>query len=164
MGVEETLDVKTRAFLDAARTATLATIDPTGRPRLVPICFVVGALGGDGRARLYSPLDEKPKSAPDPHELARVRDLLARPEATVLVDRWSEDWGRLGWVRLEVRAELIEPVPQDGDEGAHGDEHEAAVAALRAKYSQYAGHRIEVRPILRFTVERTVAWGDLGSG
>ena len=28
-------------FLDQARTAVLATIDPAGRPRLVPICFVV---------------------------------------------------------------------------------------------------------------------------
>ena len=149
-----TLDERSRTFLDAARTATLATIAPNGRPRLVPICFVVGADGPDGRARLYSPLDDKPKSVADPLRLARVRDLLVRPNATLLVDRWSEDWTRLGWLRLEASADLLEAGSR---EGAH------VVDALRAKYPQYVSHRLEARPILRFTVERAVAWGDLGS-
>ncbi len=156
MGVDGSLDERTRAFLDAARTATLATIAPNGRPRLVPVCFVVGVDGRDGRARLYSPLDEKPKSSADPRELARVRDLLANPEATLLVDRWSEDWARLGWVRLEVRADLLEP------DTKHRDEHAVAVTALREKYAQYATHRLDDRPILRFTIQRTISWGALG--
>jgi len=149
------LDGAERAFLAAARTATLATIAPDGRPRLVPICFVVGVDDSAGRARLYSALDEKPKSSADPAALARVRDLLARPEATLLVDRWSEDWDRLGWVRLDARADVLEPA------GGEAEEHDAAVAALRAKYPQYAAHRLEDRPVLRFTVERAVSWGDL---
>jgi PPOX class probable F420-dependent enzyme len=150
-----TLDERSRAFLDAARTATLATIAPNGRPRLVPICFVVGADGPDGRARLYSPIDEKPKSTADPRKLARVRDVLARPEATVLVDRWSEDWTRLGWLRLEASADLLEPGTGEGA---------LVVEALRAKYPQYDSHRLEARPILRFTVERAVAWGVATTG
>jgi PPOX class probable F420-dependent enzyme len=149
------LDPSQRRFVGSARTATLATISPDGRPRLVPICFVVGAADPDNRSHLYSPLDDKPKVATDPHGLARVRDLLARPDATLLVDRWSEHWDRLGWVRLDVRGALIEPST---------DEHVTAVAALRAKYPQYAAHRLEGRPILRFSVERIVAWGDLGPG
>ena len=143
-----------RAFLVAARSATLATIAPDGRPRLVPICLVV--LGEDPAPRLFSPLDDKPKASADPRDLARVRDLVARPAATLLVDRWSEDWDRLGWLRLDVRATIVEP----GSGGGTGD-HASAVAALRAKYPQYERHRLESRPILRLEIERVVAWGDL---
>jgi PPOX class probable F420-dependent enzyme len=145
-----------RSFVAVARTATLATISPTGRPRLVPICFVVGHDSPDGRPRIYSPLDEKPKRSDEPRDLARVQDLLVLPEATLLVDRWSEDWSRLGWVRLDCRGELLEPEPREREE------HAAAVAALRAKYAQYADQRIEDRPVIRLTVDRVVAWGDFG--
>jgi PPOX class probable F420-dependent enzyme len=149
------LSPEQHAFVSAARSATLATISPGGRPRLVPICFVVGDEAADGRARIYSPLDEKPKRSDDPRDLARVRDLLVLPEATLLVDRWSEDWSRLGWVRLDCRGELLEP------ERRERDEHAAAVAALRAKYAQYAEQRLEDRPVIRLTVDGIVAWGAL---
>jgi PPOX class probable F420-dependent enzyme len=147
-----------RAFVAAARSATLATIAPAGRPRLVPICLVLGPDAPDGRPRIYSPLDDKPKQSDDPHDLARVRDLLVLPVATILVDRWSEDWARLAWVRLECRGEILEPEPRERDE------HAAAAAALLAKYPQYASHRLGERPILRFRVDRVVTWGDLGGG
>jgi PPOX class probable F420-dependent enzyme len=151
-----TLDPRQRAFAAAARTAALATTAPSGRPRLVPICFIVGDDALDGRARLYSPLDDKPKLSDDPHDLARVRDILALPEVTLLIDRWSEDWTRLGWLRIHAAAALLEPA------GSDGAEHRAAVDALRAKYVQYASHSLEDRPMLRFTVEQVVGWGDLG--
>jgi coenzyme F420-0:L-glutamate ligase / coenzyme F420-1:gamma-L-glutamate ligase len=156
MGVGSMLDPRQRAFLDAARTATLATLAPSGRPRLVPICFATAPDGPDGRPRLHSALDDKPKTSDDPHDLARVRDLLVLPEATLLVEQWSEDWARLAWIRLEARADLLEP------QGRERAEHLTAVAALRAKYPQYRDHRLEDRPILRFTVQRVVAWGDPG--
>jgi PPOX class probable F420-dependent enzyme len=149
------LDPAARSFLGAARTATLATTAPNGRPRLVPICFVVGDDARDSQLRLYSPLDDKPKRTDDPRDLARVRDLLVLPRASLLVDRWSEDWSRLAWLRLETHAELLEPESQE--RAAHA----AAVAALRAKYPQYATHRLEDRPMLRFTVTRALAWGAL---
>lgn len=137
------------AFLAAARTATLATIAPDGHPRLVPICLVVA---DEGRV-IHTPLDEKPKSVADPHDLERVRDILARPIVGLLVDHWSEDWSELGWLRLEGTASLLEP----GEEV----EHRAAVAALRAKYPQYASHGLEDRPIIRIVVERARGWGRL---
>ena len=146
-----------RAFAITARSATLATIGSSGRPRLVPICFALGSDARDGRPRLYSPLDEKPKRSADPHELARVRDLLILPDATLLIDRWSEDWSELGWLRLDGRAELLEPEPRERDE------HAAAIAALRGKYRQYEAHRLEERPIIRFTVDRAVSWGSLAA-
>jgi PPOX class probable F420-dependent enzyme len=154
--MSQSLEPGQRAFVAEARTATLATIGPNGRPRLVPICFVVGADAPDGRSRLYSPIDEKPKRSEDPHDLARIQDLLVLPEATLLVDRWSEDWSELAWVRLDCRGELLEPEPREREE------HAAAIEALRAKYAQYAEHRLEDRPVLRLTVDRVVAWGDLG--
>ena len=139
-----------RAFLEAARTATLATVAPDGTPRLVPICFVVDP----DLAVIHTPLDEKPKVIDDPYALARVRDIQARPTVSILVDRWDEDWRRLAWVRGVGRATLVEP--------AHPS-HAAAVRALRAKYPQYLAQRIDERPLIRIELERVTAWGDLGS-
>jgi PPOX class probable F420-dependent enzyme len=141
-----------RAFLAAERTATLATIALDGVPRLVPVCFV---LGEAVEPVIYSPIDDKPKRVGDPHDLARVRDILARPDVSLLVDRWSEDWSALGWLRIQGRASLLEP------SGAP-DEHGTAVTALRAKYPQYADHHLEDRPVIRIAVVATRSWGSLG--
>jgi PPOX class probable F420-dependent enzyme len=149
-----------RAFLAAARSATLATIAPDGRPRLVPICFVVGIVEPGHSTRLYSPIDEKPKASSDARALARVRDLRDRPRATILAERWSEDWSQLGWIRLAVDGE---PVEAGG--GPVGDaERAVAIERLRAKYPQYAAHRLEHLPILRFTVHAVTRWGTGLSG
>lgn len=147
-----------RAFVAAERRAVLATMRPDGRPRLVPICFALAERDDRlGRPVLYTPIDEKPKATSDPLAIARVKDLLVLPAATVLVDRWSEDWERLGWVRLSAIGEILEPEPHEREE------HAAAVAALRAKYDQYAGHRLETRPIIRLTVTAGVSWGNLSA-
>jgi hypothetical protein len=34
-----------------------------------------------------------------------------------------------------------------------------AVTALRAKYPQYEGHRLEERPIIRVVLTRSRSWG-----
>jgi PPOX class probable F420-dependent enzyme len=155
MPADPILSPEQRRFLAEARSATLATTAPDGRPRLVPICFVVGGDDRLGRPLLYSPLDEKPKRSADPHDLARVHDLLVLPEASLLVDRWSEDWSRLGWLRLHGRAELLEPEPHEHEE------HAAAVRDLRAKYPQYVAQDLDHRPIIRLAIDRALAWGDL---
>lgn len=145
-----------RRFVAAQRTAVMATGGTDGRPRLVPICFVVAASDDRlGRPVLHSPIDEKPKSDADPHKLQRVQDLLVLPEVTLLVDHWDEDWTRLGWVRLYGRGELLEPEPREAAE------HAAAVRALRAKYPQYATHDLEHRPMIRLTIDRVRSWGEI---
>ena len=53
-----------------ARVARLATVDPDGRPHVVPICF---ALEGDV---LYTAVDEKPKRT---RALQRLRNIEANP-------------------------------------------------------------------------------------
>jgi PPOX class probable F420-dependent enzyme len=160
---DSTLTTEQRRFLAAARSATLATLATDGRPRLVPICFVVGADDDSGRHRLYSPLDEKPKRTDDPRTLARVRDLQARPDASLLVDRWSEDWSRLGWLRLDGRGDVLGPERDLASRANDRDEHAIAVAALRNKYPQYATHALDTRPIIRLTIDRAVSWGDLST-
>jgi PPOX class probable F420-dependent enzyme len=140
-----------RALLADARRAVLATIAPDGRPRLVPICFVLDPV----RPTIYTPLDDKPKRSVEPRSLARVRDLLADSRVSVLVDRWDEDWTRLAWLRCRGAASLLEP---DGPGGEIAGEHASAVIALRAKYPRYATHRLEARPLIRIAIERTTSW------
>ena len=136
-----TLSPAERDLLADARRATLGTIDPDGRPRLVPICFVVV------EDVLWTPLDEKPKTVADPRALARVRDIEERPEVTMLVDRWSEDWTDLAWLRLRGRAVLVEPpLPT------------AILEALLARYPQYASHDLRARPAIRIQIERVITW------
>ena len=79
--VADRLIGEARIFVEASRRGTLATIADDGRPRLVPVCFVIA---GDVA---FIPIDEKPKATADPLELARVRDIARRPAVTLLVDR-----------------------------------------------------------------------------
>jgi PPOX class probable F420-dependent enzyme len=92
----------------------------------------------------------------EPRDLERVRDIRANPAVSLLVERWSEDWAQLAWLRLAGRAELIEPG------GPDAPEHATAVAALRAKYPQYEQHRLEERPIIRIVVTGARSWGAIG--
>jgi PPOX class probable F420-dependent enzyme len=104
--------------LTAARVARLATTDPDGRPHLVPIVF---ALEGD---TLYSAVDRKPKRST---KLRRIENARARPDVTILVDHYGEDWGQLWWIRLRGHARVLDD----------GEEHDRALALLREKYRQY---------------------------
>jgi PPOX class probable F420-dependent enzyme len=104
--------------VESARVARLATTDPDGRPHLVPIVF---ALDGD---TLYSALDAKPKRS---RRLRRFENARARPDVTVLVDRYEDDWERLWWVRLRGRARVLEG----------GEEAERALRLLVERYEQY---------------------------
>jgi PPOX class probable F420-dependent enzyme len=142
------LDPRELAFLVAARRAILATVDAGGRPRLVPVCYIVDAIDG---VRIITPLDDKPKATDDKRALARVRDIRTRPEVGVLVERWDEDWSRLAWLRLEGRATLLEP----------DDVPRQTVERLRAKYPQYATHDLEASPMIAIEVSRAASWGAL---
>lgn len=135
------------ALLREARRAVLATRAADGRPRLVPVTYAFDTESGV----LYSALDEKPKSVADPRLLARVRDIGERPQVTLLVDRWDEDWTRLAWLRLDGEAALLEPAD-------HAEEHAYALHLLRQRYRQYETHALEVRPVVRIEVHRAAGW------
>jgi PPOX class probable F420-dependent enzyme len=135
-----------RRFLDAQRVARLATADAAGRPHVVPICY---ALTGD---TVYFTIDEKPKKKPAAG-LKRLANLRANPFAALVVDRYDEDWSRLGWVMLQGRAEVLDS----------GPEHDLAQATLRARYPQLATMRIEGLPVVSVRVDRVSSWGRLES-
>jgi hypothetical protein len=68
-----------------------------------------------------------------------------------VVDRYDEDWSRLGWVMLQGQAEVL----------ASGAEHDEAQARLRARYLQLAAMRIEGRPVVAIRIDHVVSWGNL---
>jgi PPOX class probable F420-dependent enzyme len=139
------LDDSERSYLASAPLGRLATADGDGNPHVVPVCF---ALAGE---TVVTPLDEKPQSVA-PADLRRVRDIRANPRVALVVDHWASDWDALGWVQLRGTAEVVGP----GDAG-----HADAVAALRDKYDQYAGHALEERPAIRIEVGSVRSWGRL---
>ena len=137
------------AFVRERRVGRLATADEAGIPAVVPICYALIELQGE--PVVVSALDEKPKKV-DINELARVRHIRARPEVALVVDDYDEDWRRLAFVHLRGRARLL---------GVGEDGHAAAVAALRAKYPQYARMAIAERPVIAIAELTATSWrGD----
>ena len=135
------------ARLDRWPVARLASVADDGRPHQVPIVFA--RAGG----RLWSPVDGKPKRG---GELARVRHLRARPAASLLLDEYGPDWSALWWIRIDVRAEVVDASRRD-----EGDaEVAAALDALAAKYPQYAEVPVlrADRTLIAFAPERTTSW------
>jgi PPOX class probable F420-dependent enzyme len=131
-----------RRFLAAHRVARLATADAAGRPHVVPICYALI------QGKLYFTIDEKPKKKP---ELKRLANLRANPFAAVVVDRYDEDWSRLGWVMVRGPTEILE----------EGAEHDRAQAALRERYPQLAAMLIEGLPVVAVRIEHATSWGHL---
>lgn len=128
------------ALTTESRVARLATLDPTGDPHLVPVCYAT-----DGRA-YYSALDAKPKRVPA-ERLRRVQNIRANPRVALLFDHYEEDWRRLRYVMVQGRAELI----------ARGPEWDAARGLLTAKYPQYAAMPL-ADLMIKITPDRVVAW------
>jgi PPOX class probable F420-dependent enzyme len=124
--------------LNAARVARLATTDPDGRPHLVPVVF---ALDGD---TLYTAVDRKPKRS---SKLRRIENARARPDVTVLVDHYEENWDGLWWIRLRGRARVLDD----------GEEHDHALALLQEKYPQYRAEPPE-GPVLAVDVTEVREW------
>jgi PPOX class probable F420-dependent enzyme len=125
-----------------SRVARLATVDETGYPHLVPVCYAT-----DGRA-YYSALDAKPKRVA-PARLRRVRNIRANPRVALLFDHYEEDWGQLRYVMVQGQAEVL----------SRGPEWDAARGLLTAKYPQYVAMPLaEDGLMIKITPERVVAW------
>jgi PPOX class probable F420-dependent enzyme len=124
--------------LTGARVARLATTDPDGRPHLVPIVF---ALDGD---TLYTAVDRKPKRS---SKLRRIENARSRPDVTILVDHYDEDWSRLWWIRLRGHARVLD----------HGEERDRALELLKEKYPQYRTEPPD-GPVLAVDVTNVREW------
>ena len=131
-------EARCRALLASTRVGRLATVRPDGRPHVVACCFAVQG------NRLWTAVDAKPKTTT---RLQRLDNVRAHPWASLLVDHYEEDWDALWWVRVDGRATVLDP----------GAEREHALAALVAKYEQYAAAppRGEV---IALRVERWSGW------
>lgn len=124
-------------MLEGARVGHLGFVDEADRPRVLPVTYAVA----EGAA--WSAIDDKPKRTAEP---ARVRYLRRRPEASLCVDLYDDDWSRLAWVQLLGRVSVL-----GLGEGAVG------LAALVSKYAPYRERR-PPGPLLRLEVERAICW------
>ena len=124
-------------LVHAEQVARLGFLDDRDCPRVLPITYAVWDNA------IWSAVDRKPKK---PGEPARIRYLRRRPEAAVVIDRYSSDWRRLAWVQIlgAVTIEAIADAPQ-------------AAAALVAKYRPYADEP-PPGPLLRLAPERILCW------
>src|SRR5580704_6046910 len=138
------LSERERRFLATRMVGHLATADRGAAPHVVPVCFAIAD------AALYITIDEKPKvTAGAP--LKRLRNIAENPAVAVVVDRYDDDWTRLGWVMLRGRAEIL----------TEGTEHARAQALLRARYPQLSGMRIAPLPVIAVRLGRVTSWGNL---
>ena len=79
--------------LNQAPVGRLATADAQGRPHVIPICFAL-----DGQS-IYSVLDAKPKRG-SLTGLRRVRNILANPHVSLVVDHYDSDWTQLWYILI----------------------------------------------------------------
>ncbi len=131
------------AFIESCRVAHLATAGFDAVPHVVPVCFAYV----DGC--FWIAIDEKPKRTT---RLKRLRNIEESPRVSLVFDHYDEDWTRLAYVLVHGAAEVVEG----------GEEHAAAVAALRGRYEQYRAMALEGRPAIRIAPERVVSWGAVG--
>ena len=136
-------EAEIRRRLAESRVARLATTGADGRPHIVPICFALIA------GEIFFAVDYKPKRTTD---LQRLRNIAARPDVSVLVDHYEEDWSRIWWVRIDGRARMLEAV----------DTSEQAIDALSARYPQYRLRRPS-GPVVSIRIDRLSGWSASAS-
>src|SRR6516162_7030314 len=133
-----------RLFLNNRRVAHLATADRRAAPHVVPVCF---AMSND---TLYVTIDGKPKRSLS-RPLKRLQNIAQNPAVAVVVDRYEEDWGHLGWVMLQGHAEIL----------IDGREHDQAQELLRSRYPQLERMRIAELPVIAVRIVSATSWGTL---
>jgi len=136
-----------RRFLLTRRVGHLATADNRAIPHVVPVCFTIS------QDTLYMTIDQKPKRVGG-LALKRVRNIERNPIVAITVDRYDEDWTRLGWVMMRGRADILRA----------GTEHDSAQELLRSRYRQLAAMQIADRPVIAVRLERVTSWGNLSVG
>jgi PPOX class probable F420-dependent enzyme len=134
------LSDRERTFLLRRRIGHLATVDASGTPSVVPVCF---ALRAD---MLYTAMDEKPKRTRRPR---RIRNLEANSRAAFIADYYDEDWSRLGWVMIRGPGDVLDS----------GEEFEGGCELLRRRYAQYA--TMTLSPLIAIRILEVRSWGNL---
>ncbi len=124
--------------------ARLATVTPDGVPHLVPVVFAVDPDAPGSLGTLYTAVDAKPKTT---QRLRRLANIENNPQASLLVDHYSEDWTQLWWVRVDG----VATIHHDGERMQTG------YRLLRAKYPQYQSVPLD-GPVIAVAVRRWSSW------
>jgi PPOX class probable F420-dependent enzyme len=125
-----------------ARVGRMATLTPEGRPHVVPFVFVL--IGEDADLHAYWLVDRKQKRS---RFLRRVENIKANAAVEFVVDGYDEDWDRLWWVRVSGTGRVVRS----------RTERAKAIAALRAKYPQYAATP-QPGPLIGIDIDRISGW------
>lgn len=104
----------------------------------MPIVFAI-----DG-GYLYTAVDHKPKSTT---RLARLENIAANPQVSVLAQRYSDDWEQLWWVRVDGEATVLES----------SDQRQKAIDLLIAKYAQYQSQGPSDK-VIAVRIDRLTGW------
>ncbi|AZQ32735.1 TIGR03668 family PPOX class F420-dependent oxidoreductase [Streptomyces cyaneochromogenes] len=141
-----------RGRFAAAPVARLATVDPEGRPHLVPVLF---AVRGD---EIVTAVDGKPKRS---RRLRRLHNIAVSPAVCLLVDEYDDDWDRLWWVRADGGARILQPGTSEmsdaSDRADSSYEYAAAIELLRQKYPRYRRQPPD-GPVIVITVLHWSGW------
>jgi PPOX class probable F420-dependent enzyme len=140
--MSEKLTTRSFELLTLERVAHLATADQYARPHVVPIVFVYE------HPFVFTPIDAKPKSVEDWHDLRRIQNIETNGRASVLVDVYHENWSKIAWVRLDGIADIL----------TTGDDHRHALNVLAGKYKQYEGMPLGEAPVIRVRIEHVSQW------
>ena len=126
-------------YLVSSDRGFLSTVDGSGRPTVVPVCFVYE------NGRIYIPIDDKPKEG---RSLARLMNIVSNPNAAFIVDHYSQDWTRLSYLLIHGRGRLVEKHREEG----------RAKELLRRKYLQYLSMKLEIHQIIAIDVDESKFW------
>jgi PPOX class probable F420-dependent enzyme len=138
----EKLSARSLELLTLERVARLATADQYARPHIVPVVFVYED------PFIFTPIDAKPKSVEDWHDLRRIRNVETNGRASILVDVYQENWSKIAWVRIDGVADIL----------TEGDDHRHALNLLAGKYKQYEGMPLGDAPVIRISTEHVSQW------
>ena len=140
--MSEKLSTRSFELLTLERVAHLATADQYARPHVVPIVFVYE------HPFVFTPIDAKPKSVEDWHDLRRIQNIETNGRASVLIDIYHENWSKIAWVRIDGVADIL----------TKGAEHRHALKVLAGKYKQYEGMPLGEAPVIRVRIEHVSQW------
>lgn len=133
-----------RCFMESQPVAHLATADQNGLPHVMPICFVNDAHS------LFVAVDQKPKK-PSDRPLKRIRNVIENPNVTVIIDRYDDDWTKLGWIMLRGTAEILHD----------GNEYVRSQNQLKSRYPQYRTMDLAGLPVIAVRISKVTTWGNL---
>ena len=133
-------------FIQHHRVGRLATVDATGLPHVIPVCFVCA------ENNIYITVDEKPKTVA-PKTLKRLRNIAENTNVAMVVDEYDEDWSRLAWVLFRGHAKIL----------ANGNEHTLAQELLRGRYPQMLEMKLKSLPVIAVRLTKVTSWGNLNT-